>query len=246
MEIKSFEIKKESKRISDKKYRDKCRLNGIPRKKLTEEQKNKRKEYLLEYNKKNKDLIKQRKSISYKKRKDSGKIDLVKIKNNKKKYYDKNRERINEMQRIRYSKNIELNKAKRRERFLLNKDAVRERNRKYVKNKRETDTVFLIKVRLRRRLSYVFDSFLSKKPCSTHELLGCDWAICKNHLESLFKEGMSWENRKLWHIDHIIPLASAKTEEEMIKLCHYKNLQPLWAIDNIKKGSNILTNIKNN
>ena len=48
---------------------------------------------------------------------------------------------------------------------------------------------------------------------------------------------MNWENRGLWHIDHIIPLATAKTEDEIIRLNHYTNLQPLWAIDNLKKGT---------
>ena len=48
---------------------------------------------------------------------------------------------------------------------------------------------------------------------------------------------MSWENHGEWHIDHKKPLASAKTEEELKKLCHYTNLQPLWALDNIRKGA---------
>lgn len=48
---------------------------------------------------------------------------------------------------------------------------------------------------------------------------------------------MSWGNRHLWHIDHIIPLASAKDEESIINLCHYTNLQPLWKKDNQSKGS---------
>ena len=51
---------------------------------------------------------------------------------------------------------------------------------------------------------------------------------------------MSWENQGEWHIDHKIPLSSAKTEEELYKLCHFTNLQPMWAIENIKKGSKIL------
>ena len=53
---------------------------------------------------------------------------------------------------------------------------------------------------------------------------------------------MSWDNYGLhgWHIDHIIPISSAKTEEELYKLFYYTNLQPLWAIDNIKKGNKIL------
>jgi hypothetical protein len=48
---------------------------------------------------------------------------------------------------------------------------------------------------------------------------------------------MSWDNKHLWHIDHIIPLSSAKTEDELKQLCHYTNLQPLWAADNIKKSN---------
>ena len=57
----------------------------------------------------------------------------------------------------------------------------------------------------------------------------------------MFDERMSWENHgaKTWHIDHIIPLASAKTEEEVFLLCHYTNLQPLWWSDNLSKGSKL-------
>ena len=60
------------------------------------------------------------------------------------------------------------------------------------------------------------------------------------HLEKQFAIGMSWENRSEWHIDHIIPLSSAKTEDEVYKLCHYTNLQPLWAEDNLKKSNKFI------
>ena len=50
---------------------------------------------------------------------------------------------------------------------------------------------------------------------------------------------MNWNNQGEWHIDHIIPLASASTEEELLKLCHYRNLQPLWAKDNLEKQAKI-------
>lgn len=47
---------------------------------------------------------------------------------------------------------------------------------------------------------------------------------------------MSWDNREDWHIDHIIPLASANSEEELIALCYYLNLNPIWAHDNMSKS----------
>jgi hypothetical protein len=50
---------------------------------------------------------------------------------------------------------------------------------------------------------------------------------------------MNWDNKEFWHIDHIIPLSSAKDKEELIKLCHYSNLQPLWAEDNYKKRGKV-------
>lgn len=50
---------------------------------------------------------------------------------------------------------------------------------------------------------------------------------------------MSFDNQGEWHLDHIIPLATAETEEEIIRLNHYTNFQPLWAFDNLSKGSKI-------
>jgi hypothetical protein len=50
---------------------------------------------------------------------------------------------------------------------------------------------------------------------------------------------MTWDNYGKWHMDHIYPLSLAKTTEEIEKLCHYTNLQPLWAVDNIRKGNKI-------
>jgi len=78
------------------------------------------------------------------------------------------------------------------------------------------------------------------KNLSTLKLIGCSREELKIHLEKQFRPGMNWENYNYngWHIDHIIPLSTAKTFEEIVekKLMHYTNLQPLWRLDNQKKG----------
>ena len=65
------------------------------------------------------------------------------------------------------------------------------------------------------------------------------------HIESQWLEGMSWDNwgvgknNTTWHIDHKIPVSQAQTEDEVYKLFHYTNLQPMWGSDNIRKRNNI-------
>ncbi len=111
--------------------------------------------------------------------------------------------------------------------------------RSYIKSKRLNDPIFAIKLRVRIRVLSFLRRNGHSKPSSTQEMLGCDFADLKHHLESQFTEGMTWDNRNLWHIDHIIPLASAKSAEEVVKLSHYTNLQPLWAKDNMRKGASV-------
>ena len=83
------------------------------------------------------------------------------------------------------------------------------------------------------------------KSNKTLDVLGLEsWNLFKEHIEKQWEEGMSWENygrnfKNNWSIDHIIPISSAKTEEEIKKLNHYTNLRPMWHIDNVKKGSKI-------
>ena len=91
--------------------------------------------------------------------------------------------------------------------------------------------------RLRARTCGAFRQHGFKKGTKTGDMLGCEWGFLKAHIEAQFTEGMSWGNRRLWHIDHIIPLASAKDEATLVRLCHYSNLQPLWKKDNQSKGA---------
>lgn len=71
--------------------------------------------------------------------------------------------------------------------------------------------------------------------------IGCSGTELKKHLENLFQSGMSWENYGEWHVDHKYPLSVAykEGEESFKKACHYTNLQPLWAVDNLKKSNKI-------
>jgi hypothetical protein len=93
---------------------------------------------------------------------------------------------------------------------------------------------------VRSRLRRFLKSKNVTKKNKTFDIVGCTPQFLKEYLEAQFTNGMSWDNRSEWHIDHIIPLSSVKTEDELYKLCHYKNLQPLWAEDNLKKSNKIL------
>ena len=92
---------------------------------------------------------------------------------------------------------------------------------------------------VRYRIWFYLKSNNITKKNKTFDIVGCSPEFLKEHLEKQFISGMTWENRNEWHIDHIIPLSSAKTEDELYKLCHYTNLQPLWAEDNLKKSNKI-------
>lgn len=110
-----------------------------------------------------------------------------------------------------------------------------ERKRHYQKYK--NDPIYALSKRLRQRIYHVLRHFKSKR---TLEILGCNWEEFKIHIESQFTEGMTWDNLSEIHIDHIIPISSAETIEDVYKLNHYTNLQPLWAKDNLEKYNKII------
>lgn len=117
----------------------------------------------------------------------------------------------------------------------------RERNRDTLRvkklTKRKTDPLYSAAHKARSMLHTALKRKGIKKGEPTSTILGCSFSDLKKHLESKFSDGMSWEAKGEWHIDHIIPLASAKTPEDVIKLNHYSNLQPLWAKENLRKGA---------
>ena len=111
-------------------------------------------------------------------------------------------------------------------------------NNNYNKQRKKQDVLFRLIFDMRNSVN----RYLKYRSKRTFDIVGCTPEFLKEHLGTQFIDGMSWNNRSEWHIDHIIPLSSAKTEEELYKLCHYSNLQPLWAGDNLSKGTKVFTN----
>lgn len=111
----------------------------------------------------------------------------------------------------------------------------------YGKNRYKTDKKFALKKNLRDRLGKALKAKSWKKDTHFSEYIGCSLEELKNHLQSLFTEGMTWENYGhglgKWTVDHKKALSTALNEEDMYKLSHYLNLQPMWYIDNIKKSN---------
>lgn len=153
------------------------------------------------------------------------------VSNRYKKYRLENSEKVLEMNRNWYKNNPEKKK--------IYRENYKPRKRERRKERRENDNVFNLVNRLRCRLrKYLITLNITKKN-RTFDIVGCTPEFLKEHLEKQFKDGMSWDNKNEWHIDHIIPLSSAKSEEELYQLCHYTNLQPLWAEENLRKGNKI-------
>jgi hypothetical protein len=143
-----------------------------------------------------------------------------------------------------YEANKEVVIQKNRKYYRENKVAVCKKNSDYKKNRCKTDSVYLLKKRCRAR---IWDALRKKgwtKRRKFAEYLGCTEQEFKDHIESLFTEGMTWEklhNGEI-HIDHHFPLSLAETEEDVYRLCHYKNLKPMWAADNISKSNKLPEN----
>jgi len=164
--------------------------------------------------------------IINKKQKEYRKIFSNELKVKRDEYRNKNREKLNLSSKKWKSQNQEKVKD------------WRQKNRKYFNNynkiRCETDILFKIKRNIRSRIN----KFIKNKSQNSIDIIGLNINELKKYLEGKFKDGMCWKNygKYGWHIDHIVPLSSAKTEEEIYKLCHYTNLQPLWSTDNLSKG----------
>jgi hypothetical protein len=239
-----YQINKEKINESRKDYQKQYRENNKEKlKEYRENNKDIKKVYNKNYRENNKEKLKDyKKTIKYKEH--SKNYWKIYYKNNKEKiiqwnkewhktYYKNNKEKINEKAKI-YNQN--------------NKEKINERAKIYTKKRIQYDPLFKLSKSIRTLIGNGIRNNSFKKNTKTQLILGCSIQELKLYLESQFQEWMNWDNygnpkdkifdlNKTWDIDHIIPLSSAKTEEEVIKLNHYSNLQPLCSYTNrnIKK-----------
>lgn len=209
--LKNLEKRREGARISYLKNRDK----NLKRVKARYEE---NKEFKAEYDKQYREQNKQ------------------KIAEYKKQWANENAEQIAEKMRIYRKENADKLALEKSEYAKNNRSKINAKKSVYEKHRRATDPLFRLIKNTRKMVSrYMLDG----KDMRTQEIVGCTFEELKLHIEKQFTEGMTWDNYGIdgWHIDHIKPLAMANTREEIIASNHYTNLQPMWQLDNLKKGA---------
>ena len=170
------------------------------------------------------------------------KNNLEKITEYEKLYRKNNKEKIALKDKLYYQKNKETIAFSYKKYYSKNRKHIIGRQIANEKIRYKNDINYKLSVRIRKRMYGAIIG--NQKAGSAVSDLGCSVEFLKQYLESKFQPGMSWENYGLygWHIDHIIPLASfdLTDREQFLKACHYTNLQPLWAVDNLRKSDKIL------
>lgn len=159
-----------------------------------------------------------------------------KIADYKKQWAGENAAQIAERMKIYRQENAKKLSVEKSEYAKNNRAKINAKKSVYEKHRRATDPLFRLIKNTRKMVSrYILDG----KDMRTQEIVGCTFEELKLHIEKQFTDGMTWENYGIdgWHIDHIKPLAMANTKEEIIASNHYTNLQPMWQLDNLKKGA---------
>jgi hypothetical protein len=183
------------------------------------------------------------------------------VKKYNKKYYQKYQSEIIEHKKRYQKENIDQYRESQRKSYIKNKDKHNERSKKYHqkykprKNKKrsdkyKTDPLYKVECIMRARIHNALKDKNHDKKNKTTSILGCTYDELKKHIESLFEPWMNWDNHGLyngeynhgWDIDHIIPMSSAISEEEILKLSHYTNLKPLCSKINRFEKRDIIPN----
>jgi hypothetical protein len=151
------------------------------------------------------------------------------------------KERIKEKRKIWENANREKINTHSREAYQRNKSQISKCRLSRIKKRMLEDEVFEARVKLTSCLTHFLRK--NRKNSIVRPFVGCSPEEYREHIEKQWAEGMAWENygskKGCWNIDHIIPLSSAQTVEELKKLFHFSNTQPLWTEDNIKKSNKL-------
>ena len=113
------------------------------------------------------------------------------------------------------------------------------KNYERLKQKYHNDIVF----RFKKNASSLIRNSLGrkyKKQNKTEKILNTTLEAFSKHIEAQFLNGMNWDNRNDWHLDHIIPISLAQNESEAIRLNDYRNFSPKWKFDNMSKHNKII------
>lgn len=153
-------------------------------------------------------------------------------------YRSKNKGNIKTQNHLSYLANRE-NRIEYQKRYAKkNRTKINQWYRTWRKKRYYNNIQFRIRSVLCRRIHHLIKGQIG----STEKYIGCSREELVSHIESKFKEGMNWDNYgfRSWHIDHIKPISSfdLTKEDERCRAFSYKNLQPLWALENLKKGKN--------
>lgn len=250
---KSIEIQKKYRENNREKINERLRIYRENNKEALREQKNKN---AKKYREKNKEKIKESRKIHRQKNKEKIREysknyrlnNLEYFKKSDKDRYQRKREEILKNQKeynINNIKKIKEYKKNNKERF---KPRIRKYMREYERNKRKTDVIFCLYRNTKSSIGTSLKRGGYTKKSRTYEILGCSYKDFKTYIELKFESWMTWDNKGLyngqlnygWDLDHIIPLSSAKTEEDLIKLFHYSNVQPLCSKINREVKKNLL------
>jgi len=157
-----------------------------------------------------------------------------------KEYREKNKEKLKEYIINWRVENVDKFQSGRKNYYKKNKEEVVRKNYEYCKKRKAIDPLYKLSRGIRSLILISFKSNFTTKSKKTTEILDCSFEEFKLHLESQFDDKMNWENQgTYWHMDHIIPISSAETEEDVYRLNHYTNFQPLYWLDNLKKSNKI-------
>ena len=206
-----------------------------------EEKKIRNSEYRKKWYLKNKEKFNKERKVRTKKYYQNNK-EKIDIKN--KEYYEKNKKNDNYKNKVKEYR--EKNKEKLKEYYKNWRNQNKEKRNQKERKRFYSDNLFRLSTNTRAHISRILKENKFPKKSKICDIIGCSFEDLKLYLESKWLDWMTWENygkyngnlNSGWDIDHIIPLSSVESEEELLKLFHYTNLQPLCSYinRNIKKN----------